>query len=524
MSGVRPICLIGFPGAGKSTVGRLAAAGLGRRFVDLDDEIAASAGRSVPELVAADEADFRAREAAALAAALDASDGPIIAAGGGAPTFGDNLARMRAAALVVALHVELDQALARIEPGTRPLLARPRAEVEARYAARAPIYRRAHATLTTARSPDVTAAALADLVRAAEAWPSATWVCLDERRYPVVATDDVGAALARVATPGRGALLYDEHVTAHVAPVAAALSACGVEVVAVAIAPGEASKSLATYQQVAERLIGAGLDRAATIYALGGGVVGDLAGFVAATLFRGVAIVHLPTTIVAVTDSAIGGKTAVDVPAGKNLLGAFHQPRAVIAAPAWLATLPPRERVAGFGELWKYALLDGEPLWAAVETLAPWARTDAPAPPEAAAVFAAAAALKANLVSVDERERTGLRALLNLGHTVGHAIEAAADWRLLHGEAVALGLIAAARVSRHLGLADRALEARVVGALTATGLPTDLDPWLTPEVLARVSVDKKRHGAQLRFIACAGPGAARVVELPTAQLADLLRP
>ncbi len=516
-----PVFLIGFPAAGKTTVGRRAAAALGRRFVDLDDVIAAAAGASAATLVGADEPRFRALEAAALRRLIDGGvDDAIVATGGGAALHGDNLARMKAAGLVVALAVELDDALARAVGGARPLLARPRAELEALYQRRAPIYRRAHAAVATAgRRVDDVADAVVALIARADHHPPSPWVCLDERSYPIV----VGAApladqLARFVAPG--VLIADRNLAPWIEPVRAALGGVAVEL----IEPGEASKSLAVYADLAARLIARGLDRASTIYALGGGVVGDLAGFVAATLYRGVAIVHLPTTLVAMIDSAIGGKTAVDVAAGKNLLGAFHQPRAVVAHLPTLATLPPRERQAGFGELWKYALLDGTALWDATAALAPWAATREPPPAAAAAVIEHAAAIKAAIVSVDEREQTGLRLLLNLGHTVGHAIEAAADWRLLHGEAVGLGLIAMARISHRLGLGAADLEPRLTAALTATGLPTELSPWLTAATLDRIGVDKKRAGGNVRFVACVDLGDCRVIEVPTASFADLLRP
>jgi 3-dehydroquinate synthetase len=326
--------------------------------------------------------------------------------------------------------------------------------------------------------------------------------------------------------PGRHALVADGNLAPWIAPVAAALTAAGADL---HVETGRARRGVEDAGRV-RRLTASswsppGSIAASTIFALGGGVVGDLAGFVAATLYRGVDVVHLPTTLVAMTDSAIGGKTAVDLPAGKNLVGAFHQPRAVLAHLPTLATLPPRERRAGFGELWKYALLDGEALWAAVEALAPWAQTAAAPPPAAAPVIAAAATLKvAAIVSATSARPAASALLLNLGHTVGHAIEAAADWQLLHGEAVGLGLIAAARISHRLGLASADLEPRVTAGLAATGLPTALDPWLRPEVLARVAVDKKRTGGRLAFIACAAPGDCQVVDLPTTAIADLLRP
>lgn len=527
-----PVFLVGFPGAGKSTAGALAAAALGRRFVDLDDVVAADAGRSAAALVAADVTDFRRREAAALAGLIAAGGDPVIATGGGAATWADNLARMRAAGLVVALAVDLDGALARVAAsGPRPLLARPAAEVAALHADRAVVYRRAHATVVTdGRPPATVAVALARLVRSADSLGRPTpWVVLDDRSYPLLIDDrPLADGLAGAIGPGRVVLVTDTNLAPWVEPTRAAIAAAAgrarADVPVITVAPGEASKSLATYGWLCEQLVAAGLDRTSTVVALGGGVVGDLAGFVAATLYRGVAVVHLPTTLVAMTDSAIGGKTAVDLPAGKNLVGAFWQPARVVAHVPTLATLPPRERQAGFGELWKYALLDGDGLWQAVAAHAAWAATAAPPPPTLAAVVDRAATLKAAIVSRDERETRGERALLNLGHTLGHALETEADGGLLHGEAVGLGLRAMARISHRLGLAPADLEPRVTDALAATGLPTDLDSRLTPAALARVGVDKKRRGTHLAFIACAGPGACQVVDLLPGALADFLRP
>ena len=527
------VFLIGFPAAGKTTVGTQVAAALGRDFVDLDDAVAARAGgTSAATLVAADEADFRRREAEALAA-LAADDTPrVIATGGGAATWGDNLARMRAAGLVVTLAVDLDVALARASAsGPRPLLGQPRAALEAMYRRRAAAYRRAHAVVSTdERAPAAVAADVVALVRRAEASPgAAAWVSLGERSYPIVVDDTpLAAALAPYVRPGRAALVADANLAPWIGAYRDALTAAGADVHVEVVPAGEASKSLDMFGRLAGALIGAGLDRWGTVWALGGGVVGDLAGFVAATLYRGVDVVQLPTTLVAMTDSAIGGKTAVDVPAGKNLVGAFHQPRLVHAHTPTLDTLPPRERRAGFGELWKYALLDGDALWDAVAALAPWAAgksvPTAPTPPGAVGVIERAAALKAAIVSRDERERRGERALLNLGHTVGHAIEAAAGWSLLHGECVGLGLVAMARISHRLGVAGADLEPRITEALAATGLPTDLTPWLTPEVLARVTVDKKRRGTHIGFVVCATAGDCRVIDVAPADIADLLRP
>ena len=522
--------LIGFMAAGKTSVGRALAARSGRAFVDLDDAVSATTGEPVPALVARDEAAFRRAEAAALGRIIATGGDVIVATGGGAAAAGDNLSAMRAAGCVIALGVDLDEARARAVGGpARPLLARG----DALLRERAPIYRRAHAVVDTTgqRVDDVVGAVAAAEQAYASAGGEAVVVALGDRSYPVTLTAHLDVALGaqvRARLPGvtRVALVTDDNVAAHWLDAAsAALAAVGFTVELAIIPAGEASKSLAEYGRLCERLIAAGLDRTGAIVALGGGVVGDLAGFVAATLVRGLPVVHLPTTLVAMTDSAIGGKTAIDLPAGKNLVGAFHQPVLVACALATLGTLPARERRAGFGELWKYALLDGPDLWRAVDGCAPWAAGAALAPPPAAlaAVIARAIAYKAAVVGRDERERTGHRALLNLGHTVGHAIEAASDGALLHGEAVGLGLLAACRISSAvLGVPSQ--EPAVHAALARTGLPTALDPWLTPPVLARLAVDKKRAGASMRFVTIRDVGRCEVTHIPLADLPRILLP
>lgn len=521
-----PLFLVGFMAAGKTSVGRAIAAATGRRFVDLDDAIAAM-GEPAAQLVARDEPEFRRREAAALADQIARGDGAVIATGGGAAAFGDNLDRMRAAGLVVALGVDVAEAARRAVGGTaRPLMAD-----AARLAAlRAPIYRRAHAVVDTmGHHVD----GVADEVRAVEAvWHrlpdahrGATIVSLGERSYAVTVSPELDGELLRDAVGGatRVAVITDAHVARHhLASLLRALPELDPADV-LELAPGEASKSLPVYERTCAALIDRGLDRGSAIVALGGGVVGDLAGFVAATLFRGIPVVQLPTTIVAMTDAAIGGKTAVDLPAGKNLVGAFWQPRLVACSTDTLATLPARERRAGFGELWKYALLDGAELWRAVAACAAWAAApgELAPPPELGRVIDRSIAYKAEIVGRDEREQTGARLLLNLGHTVGHAIETASG--MLHGEAVALGLIAACRVSAAVLGAPRELERELAAALAATGLPTDLDRFLGEDVLARVRVDKKRIGAHLRFVAVREVGSCEPVEIGVTELGRILR-
>jgi len=515
-----PLFLIGFMAAGKTSVGRALAAETDRVFVDLDDEIA-QLGEAPASLVARDEPEFRRREASCLRAAIGRA-GPdyVLATGGGAAAHADNLAIMKAAGCVIALGVDLDDARTRAAAaGPRPLLARG----EALHAARAPIYRRAHAVVdTTARSIAEVVAEVRAAERTWEALPphhrgAATIVALGARSYPIVVTERLDPALIG---DGRVEVITDDHVAAS-PPCRALPAALGVE--PIAIAPGEASKTLATYERLCGELIARGADRGTRIVALGGGVVGDLAGFVAATLFRGVPVIQVPTTILAMADAAIGGKTAVDTPAGKNLLGAFHQPRLVMCGLDTLTTLPARERRAAFGELWKYALLDGRDLWDRVAACAPWAAGPDGVPPPAALreVIERAIAYKAAIVGRDERELTGHRALLNLGHTVGHAIESASG--MLHGEAVGLGLLAACRVSTHLTGLPAHIEVELAQALRGSGLATDVERWLTDDVLARVRVDKKRVGNLLKFVAIREVGACEPIDIGVDDIRRFLR-
>jgi shikimate kinase/3-dehydroquinate synthase len=521
-----PLFLVGFMAAGKTTVGRRLAERTGRRFLDLDDEIALRAGEPVPALVARDELKFRELEAFVLERLIvDGLDNAIVATGGGAAIFGDNLRRMRAAGFAAALNVELRAVHARAASGpVRPLLADAGAAA-ALWRKRAQHYRRAHVVVeTTSRTVD---AVISDVLAAEHAWErlpaarrDATMLALGERSYPVVVhAGAVDADLVRTYTEGasRVVAVTDHNVARHWK------HALG-DIELVAIEPGEASKNVAQYGELCETLVARGLDRGSVLIALGGGVVGDLTGFVAATLFRGIPVIQLPTTLVAMTDAAIGGKTAIDLVAGKNLAGAFWQPRLVACGTAMLATLPPREKRAGFGELWKYALLDGEHLWGLVDSCAGWAASDGadPPPPALAEVIERSIAYKASVVGRDEREQTGVRALLNLGHTVGHAIESATG--LHHGEAVGLGLIAAARVSVALAGARPGLETEVVAALRRTGLPAELDPVLTDDVLDRIRVDKKRIGDKLRFVAVREVGACDPVEISVTELPRILRP
>jgi|SRR5579862_909321 len=294
---------------------------------------------------------------------------------------------------------------------------------------------------------------------------------------------------------------------------ASSLQKAGFDGSAVELPPGEGTKNLKLAEFLYERCLDARLDRDSVLLALGGGVIGDLTGFVAATFYRGIDVVQLPTTLLAMVDAAIGGKTGVDHPKAKNAIGAFHQPRAVLADPLTLLTLPERELKAGLAEVIKYGVIEDAELFAYLEEHMP--KLLAKDSAALAHAIEKSAAIKARIVSEDEFERAGgRRALLNFGHTFAHAIEAATNYQgYLHGEAVAIGMVLASELSVEMGLLSRADRDRIKALLEKAGLPTKLQPG-DPDIdtlYAASFRDKKVTAGKLRFIVAEKIGAAKVV-------------
>jgi len=346
-------------------------------------------------------------------------------------------------------------------------------------------------------------------------------VNLGERSYAIlISTDlsvDVRDEVARLAAAGRRVAVLTD--TNFARAQAAVLKAMFGDAPVLAVEPGEGSKSLAGLGRVLDFLAGQKLDRGGVLFAVGGGVIGDLGGFAAASWLRGIDFFQVPTTLLAMVDSSVGGKTGINLAAGKNLAGAFHQPRGVFISTGLLATLPPREFAAGAAEVIKYGLLGDATLFDELEK-SPLAVTGA----NLASVIRCCCALKARIVEADEREtaKDGGRALLNLGHTFGHAIENAAGYgEYLHGEAVAIGLGAAARLSRELGFASVRDEARVASILTAHALPTRLRaPLSVAALMAAVASDKKGRAGLPRFVVLRKIGEAATHDGVTAALAE----
>ena len=483
------LVFIGFMGAGKTTAAREAAAALGAEALDTDALLERELGMSIAEFFAAHgEAEFRAREESLAVAVLDRAEGGAIALGGGSLQS----ERVRAALarhVTVLLEVDPGTAWGRSGDGDRPL-ARDRERFEALYSERLPLYERCADAILPTGVGVVTRAleALGNLARA----PDGTrmlWAHSASGDYPVYA----GPLLQSGFWPldGRRFCVTDANVNqlhgAAVEPLAGA----------VIIEPGERSKTLASAEMVWRSLAHQGMTRDDHLVALGGGVVGDLAGFCAATYQRGVAIVQVPTTLVAQVDSAYGGKTGVDLPEAKNYVGVYHQPAAVLVDPATLLTLPAQELAAGYAEVVKTALIAGGSLWERVRDGAGGA-----AQPD---IVLACARTKLGVVAEDERD-AGRRQVLNLGHTVGHAIETATGYgRYRHGEAVALGLLAALRLS---GLEE--LRREVADLLEGHGLPVRMEGVDPEEVVAATARDKKRRGPDpVGFVLVDAPGRLR---------------
>jgi shikimate kinase/3-dehydroquinate synthase len=497
----RAVVFAGFMGAGKSTAARELAQALGVEALDSDQLLEERLGHSIAEEFArGGESSFRAAEEQLVCELLArAQPGAVIALGGGS-VLSERVRTALARHLTVLLEIDPDRAWERVRTGERASerpLALSRERFFALYSERLPVYERIADALLPGGREGVAARAARSLRALADGPPGArmVWAAAASGEYPVlVARGLLGEPLLQsplwpldpassrpfVVSDETVARLYGERL--------------GSSEGLITIPKGELHKTLAGAEAVWHALVRGGMTRGDHVVALGGGVVGDLAGFCAATYQRGVPVVHVPTTLVAQVDSAYGGKTGVDLPEAKNYVGAYHQPAGVFVDPDALHTLPERECNAGWVEALKTALIAGGALWERV----------ADGRPVDEEVILACARIKLAVVCEDERD-AGRRQVLNLGHTVGHAIETATGYsRLLHGEAVGLGLLAALRLSRLADLRDRVFE-----LLRARNLPTSLRGVELQSVLVALQRDKKRIGAQVPFVLLDAPGRVR---------------
>ena len=529
----RCLVLVGMMGSGKTSVGRRLAARLGLPFSDADQEIEAAAGMTIPEMFAKrGEAEFREGERRVVARLLTGGQ-KVLATGGGAFMNAVTREKIAASAVSVWLKADFEVLMRRIRKRTnRPLLQTPDPEsaLKRLIAERYPTYALAD---YTAFSHDTPQEAMVEEIISVLLRPKQPQLAVPEpdllrvpvalgaRSYDILIGPGLlaqaGARIAHVAPGSACAIITDANVAAaHLPALQASLTSAGIRHDAIILPPGEATKSYAAFARVCDAILAAKMERGDIVLALGGGVIGDLAGFAASSVRRGMKFVQVPTSLLAQVDSSVGGKTGINSAHGKNLVGAFHQPILVLADTDALKTLPEREFRAGYAEVVKYGLINDAAFFHWLEIN--WREVFQGGAARAKAV-ATSCASKAGFVARDETEQ-GERALLNFGHTFGHALERLTQYdgtRLVHGEGVAIGLACAFRFSTRLGLCDGQETGRVEGHLRNVGLPVhigdiprfDASP---DEIVEAMFQDKKVQRGALTFILAHGIGRSHIAK------------
>lgn len=497
--------LVGPPGVGKSVVGRELARMLGAAFLDMDDAIERATERpNARTIIERGIEAFRDEESRLVEGLRPTPAWEVVATGGGASIRPGNRERMRRLGLVVGLR----GSVATVARGLERTMAKrghlvregvtPRAHAERVMRERRGVYADVDVGF------EVDGATPGEVARAIAAWiVSSRGIRVDvasSRPYPLLiragVLEHVGRHLADLGWTGRIALVGDRTARrAYIPAVEASLRDAGMEPVVIAVPEGERAKSKGALDRLWRDLARARVGRDGGIVAVGGGATGDLAGFAAATWMRGVALAHVPTTLLAMVDSSIGGKTGIDLPEGKNLVGAFHPPAAVFSDPSALATLPERQIASGLAEVVKAAFLSDRESVAQVSRSVERVLGRDLAP--TTLLISMSAELKAAVVGADERE-AGLRELLNFGHTLGHAYETATGYRVTHGEAVAVGMVFATALAEELGLAPRSLRPQLEDLLGRSRLPVRARiPAKAWDLLGR---DKKVRAGKVRWI------------------------
>jgi shikimate kinase/3-dehydroquinate synthase len=497
MTGRDNLILTGFMGTGKTSVARQVAQRLDRPFVDMDDEIVERAGQTIPEIFAQlGEGTFRQIESG-LCVDLSQRSGLVIATGGGCLVDDLNRHALSSSGMVICLECEPDGIVQRLQgTNARPMLYgdAPETRVRDLLAQRRQAYARIPYHIdTTRRTIEEVVEAVLRLYRAE---PRLFPVHTPMGQYPVHLIPG-GLSLLGDLLPAHRlstdlVVVSDEHVWPRWGgALRTALEDQGFRVAPMIIPPGEEFKTLATVSLLYDRFLAAGLDRSGAVIALGGGVITDMAGFAAATYMRGVPLVQVPTSLLGMVDASVGGKVAVDLPQGKNLVGAFVEPLLVLLDSDVLATLPEIEVRAGMAEIIKAGVIADPDLFALLET--PGQR------PPPSDLLARALQVKIDVVQEDPYER-GRRAVLNLGHTFAHAYEVLGGYTLHHGLAVSIGMVRAAMLAETRGLCSSETRGRIVDVLRNHGLPVDPPPHDVESVYEAMFMDKKKRSGRLRFV------------------------
>ncbi|HWC14415.1 MAG TPA: 3-dehydroquinate synthase [Actinomycetota bacterium] len=515
------IVLVGFMGAGKTTVGRLLAERVNLPFIDTDELVEQAAGKTIGTIFReGGEASFRTMEREAVERALQGPDA-VVAVGGGA-VHDPVTCSLLSWHAVVHLDVSYPEAMRRIgHDAGRPMLHL--SDPRALYDDRRQIYARvaSHVVDTTSVSPD---RVVASIIRATgvgvQGGPAKVTVELGPRSYPILIGENIAPdapSFVDMPAADRAFLVTHPSLAAHAKPLLDSLVVAGFEVDVLTIDEGESSKNLDVAGRLLQEMADRGAHRSDLVVGFGGGVVCDLAGFIASVYHRGMPVLHVPTTLLAQVDAAIGGKTAVNLPQGKNLIGTIHQPLAVICDVSLLRSLPVEEVRSALAEVVKYGFISDPDLLGVVsEEIDPLLACE---PDVLQSVVRRSCAIKARVVAMDETE-AGHREILNYGHTFGHAIEHETGTR--HGEAISVGMMAAAHLAHDLGMLDAQGVEMHADVLGKAGLPLARE-FDTARVLGTLKRDKKHRGGT-RFVLLAGIGSPRVgVEATDAQIEDALR-
>jgi 3-dehydroquinate synthase len=535
------IFVVGLMGAGKTTIGRILARKLGMRFIDSDHEIEARTGASIPWIFEIEgEQSFRKREAEVIRE-LTAQQGIVLATGGGAVLSEESRRHLKARGTVIYLRANVNSIISRTSHDkNRPLLqtADPRRRLEELAEQREPLYQEVADMVIDTGRPNVQSMVQTILTQLAsldcqapdcvtQAEPSMSEnsnillsVELGDRTYPIMIGPAMLAdtdTLARHVRGNKVAIVTNTTVAPlYMERLRSALQAADKQVFTIVLPDGEEHKNWASLMHIFDVLLAEKCDRKTTLVALGGGVIGDLTGYAAASYMRGIDFIQVPTTLLSQVDSSVGGKTGINHPLGKNMIGAFYQPRVVIADTSTLDTLPARELSAGLAEVIKHGAITDAAFfdWIEANIVKLMARDKG----ALAYAIARSCEIKAEVVRQDEREG-GLRAILNFGHTFGHAIEAGMGYgQWLHGEAVGCGMVMAAELSCRLGYIDRASVQRLRALVAAAGLPVVAPDLGNGRWLELMEVDKKNEGGAIKFILLKPLGSPSITTAPQEHL------
>ena len=503
------IFLYGPSGTGKSTIGQVLAEKLRLPFIDLDQVIETNAGMPVPQIMEIQgEGAFRDLETSALKSLLNEKDS-VIALGGGTLLREENRQFAEQNGKIILLTAEFDTLLARLESDSnqRPLLAGDlRERLSSMLAKRGEHY----ASFT--HQLDVDGGSVEQIVHQLQ---------IDLGRHHLSAMGEYDVIVGRVSSlttfPMQNPIIVTDTNVAkfHLAAVASALQAAGHRSNNVILPAGEENKNLELVSCLWKDFLENGLDRRSTVIAIGGGVVSDMAGFAASTYMRGIDWIAVPTTLLAMVDASLGGKTGIDLPEGKNLVGSFHPPKLVLADPSLLLTLPKRELVSGMAEVVKHGIIaDPELFWMYKKGM-DWVKANLET------IVKRAMAVKIKVIEEDPYEQ-GVRAALNFGHTVGHAVELVSNFELRHGEAIAIGMVAEARYAERTGIARKGVADMIEEVLSRLGLPAEIpDELPREEIIRAMRVDKKRTARVIRFALPVEIGKVELVDV--SDLEDVLK-